>query len=68
MRSFQQRLATFTDNTADLVIQLWELNQLRERLRKAQQSARRLQAPNRRKRTRKLAHSTSLKADSRTHD
>ena len=50
MRSFQQRLATFTDNTANLVIQLWELNELRERLRQAQQSARRLRQSKRRKR------------------
>jgi len=63
MRSFQQKLATFTDNTANLVIQLWELKQLRERLRQAQQSVRRSRQPNRRKRTR-IAFRPSLKADS----
>jgi hypothetical protein len=51
MRSFQQRLTTFTDTTANLVIQLWELNQLRERLRKAQQSAQKVRQSKRRKRT-----------------
>jgi len=52
MRSFQENLSIFTDNTTNLLIQISELNELREQLRKAQLSARRWQQPMRRKRTR----------------
>jgi hypothetical protein len=52
MRSFQENLLIFTDNTANLLIRISELNELREQLRKAQLSARRSQQPMRRKRTR----------------
>jgi hypothetical protein len=49
MRSFQQNLSIFTDNATNLLIQISELNELREQLRKAQLSARRSQQPMRRK-------------------
>ena len=49
MRSFQENLSIFTDNTTNLLIQISELNELREQLRKAQLSARRSQQPMRRK-------------------
>jgi hypothetical protein len=49
MRSFQQNLSIFTDDTTNLLIQISELNELREQLRKAQLSARRSQQPMRRK-------------------
>jgi hypothetical protein len=52
MRAFQEKISIFTDNTANLLIQISELNELREQLRKAQLSARRSQPPMRRKRTR----------------
>jgi hypothetical protein len=52
MRSFQENLLIFTDNTTNLLIQISELNELREQLRKAQLSARRSQQPMRRKRGR----------------
>jgi hypothetical protein len=52
MRSFQQYLSIFTDNTTNLLIQISELNELREQLRKAQLSARRSQQQIRRKRMR----------------
>jgi len=39
MRSFQENVSIFTRNTTNLVIQISELNQLREQLRKALQSA-----------------------------
>ena len=40
MRSFQENLLIFTDNTTNLLIKISELNELREQLRKAlQQSA-----------------------------
>src|SRR5882672_2304849 len=52
MRSFQQSIATFTDNVANLAVQFCELKQLRERLTRAQQSARRSRSPNRRRRMR----------------
>jgi len=52
MRSFQQSIATFNDNTANLVIQFCELKRLRERVKRAQQPARRSRPRNRRRRTR----------------
>ena len=63
MRSFQQKLATFTDNAANLVIQFWELKQLRERLKRAQQSGRKSPQIDRRKRTRirRLEHRRRLR-------
>jgi hypothetical protein len=39
MRSFQETLSIFNDNTTDLLNQFSELNELSERLRKAEQSA-----------------------------
>jgi hypothetical protein len=36
---FQERLLLFTGNSTDLLLQISELNELRERLRKAEQSA-----------------------------
>jgi hypothetical protein len=36
---FQKRLLIFTGNSTDLLLQISELNELRERLRKAEQSA-----------------------------
>jgi hypothetical protein len=56
MRSRQKDIAAFNDNTANLAIQFYELKQLRERLRQAQQSAQRSRPPHRRKRMR-MAHS-----------
>jgi hypothetical protein len=38
MRSFQQKLSIFIGNSANLLIQIFELNELRERLRKAERS------------------------------
>ncbi len=38
MRSFQQKLSIFIGNSANLLIQISELNELRERLRKAERS------------------------------
>ena len=48
MRSFQENLSIFTSNSTNLLIQISELNELRERLRKAQQSARKLRQSKRR--------------------
>jgi hypothetical protein len=39
MRSFQENLSIFNDNKTNIRIQISELNQLREQLRKALQSA-----------------------------
>ena len=52
MRSRQQSIAILADNAANLVIQLHELKQLRERLRKAEQSARRSRPRTRQRRAR----------------
>ena len=41
MTFHQQRLAAVTDATANLIVQLSELNELREQVRKAQLSVRR---------------------------
>jgi hypothetical protein len=49
MRSFQQSIATFTNNAANLAIQFFELKRLRERYKRAQQPARRLRPKNRRR-------------------
>jgi hypothetical protein len=40
MRSFQENVSIFNENKANIRIQISELNQLREQLRKALQSAR----------------------------
>jgi hypothetical protein len=40
MRSFQEKLSIFTASSANLFIQISELNELREQVRKAEQSAR----------------------------
>ncbi len=39
MRSYQQMLLILSDNSTNLLIQISELNELRERVRKAEQSA-----------------------------
>jgi hypothetical protein len=52
MRSFQENLLIFTDNTTNILIQISELNELREQLRKAQLSARQSPQSMRRKRGR----------------
>jgi hypothetical protein len=52
MICLQRRLASVIDTTANLIAQLRELNQLRERVRKAQLSARRPRRIDNRKRTR----------------
>jgi hypothetical protein len=52
MSSLQQRLAAVTDAAANLIAQLCELNELRDRVRKAQLSARRSRRTNNRKRAR----------------
>jgi hypothetical protein len=49
MRSFQQKVSIFTGNSANLLIQISELNELRERLRKALQAAQRSRPPMRKK-------------------
>ncbi len=51
MRSFQENLSIFTGNTTDLLNQFSELNELRERLRKAEQSALKVRQSKRRKKT-----------------
>jgi hypothetical protein len=52
MHLLQQRLAAVTGATANLVARLCELNQLRERVRKAELSARRTRRTPARKRAR----------------
>jgi hypothetical protein len=51
MRSFQETLSIFNDDTTDLLNQFSELNELRERLRKAEQSALKVRQSKRRKKT-----------------
>jgi hypothetical protein len=51
MRSFQETLSIFNDNTTDLLNQFSELNELRERLRKAERSALKVRQSKRRKKT-----------------
>jgi hypothetical protein len=70
MRSFQENLLILTDNTTNLLIQISELNELREQLRKAQLSARRSQQPIRRKRTQieRSAHPWRCKEKTRRHE
>jgi hypothetical protein len=51
MRSFQETLSIFNHNTTDLLNQFSELNELRERLRKAEQSALKVRQSKRRKKT-----------------
>jgi hypothetical protein len=51
MRSFQQMLLIFTGNSTNLLNQFSELNELRERLRKAEQSALKVRQSKRRKKT-----------------
>jgi hypothetical protein len=58
MRSFQETLSIFNENTTDLLNQFSELNELREQLRKAQLSARPSQQPMRKRmRIESSAHS-----------
>jgi hypothetical protein len=45
MRSFQENLSIFNDNKTNIRIQISELNELREQLRKALQSAPEIAAP-----------------------
>jgi hypothetical protein len=45
MSSLQRRIAAITDTTAHLITQLRELDQLREQVRKARLSARKLPKP-----------------------
>ena len=40
MRTFQEKLSIFTANSANILIQISELNELREQVSKAEQSAR----------------------------
>jgi hypothetical protein len=63
MRSFQEKLLIFTGNSTNLLLQISELNELRERLRKAEQSARKARQLKPRKRT-PIERSASLMADS----
>jgi hypothetical protein len=51
MLTFQETLSIFNDNTTDLLNQFSELNELRERLRKAEQSALKVRQSKRRKKT-----------------
>jgi hypothetical protein len=51
MRTFQEKLSIFTANSANILIQISELNELRERLRKAEQSAREMRQSKRQKET-----------------
>jgi hypothetical protein len=48
---FQERLLIFTGNSTNLLLQISELNELRERLRKAEQSAQKVRQSKQRKRT-----------------
>jgi hypothetical protein len=48
---FQERLEIFTGNSTNLLLQISELNELRERLRKAEQSAQKARQLKPRKRT-----------------
>ena len=48
---FQETLSIFNENTTDLLNQFSELNELRERLRKAEQSALKVRQPKWRKKT-----------------
>jgi hypothetical protein len=52
MRSIQRRIATVASTAANLIAQLCELNELRERIKKAQLSDRRSRRIYHRKRTR----------------
>ena len=51
MRSFQETLSIFNDNTTDLLNQFSELNELRERRRKAEQTVLQVRQSKRRKKT-----------------
>ena len=51
MRSFQQMLLILTGNSTNLLIQISELNELRKRLSKAEQSAQERAQSKRQKRT-----------------
>jgi len=54
-RSFHENLSIFTNNSTNLLIQISELNELRERLRKAQQSLGECGQSNRRKKNAELS-------------
>jgi hypothetical protein len=64
MRSLQEKLLIVTGNSTNLHLQISELNELRERLRIAEQSAEKMRQLKQRKRTPILMLSTSLMADS----
>jgi hypothetical protein len=51
MRSFQENVSIFNDNKTNIRAQISELNELRERLRKAEQSALKVRQSKRRKKT-----------------
>jgi hypothetical protein len=61
---FQERLLLFTGNSTNLLLQISELNELRERLRKAEQSAQKVRQSKQRKRMPVERFCTSLMADS----
>jgi hypothetical protein len=48
---FQERFLIFTGNSTNLLLQISELNELRERLGKAEQSAQKVRQSKQRKRT-----------------
>jgi hypothetical protein len=68
MRLLQQNLAILADNAANLLIQISELNDLRQQLRKAQLSARRSQQLDSRKRTRPRGKYIAKNADPHKHE
>ena len=51
MRTFQEKLSIFTASSANLIIQISELNELREQVSKAEQSAREMRQSKRQKET-----------------
>jgi hypothetical protein len=51
MRSFQENVSIFNDNKTNIRAQISELNELRERLRKAEQFALKVRQSKRRKKT-----------------
>jgi hypothetical protein len=51
MRTFQEKLSIFTASSANLIVQISELNELREQLRKAEQYAREMRQSKRLKET-----------------
>jgi len=51
MHTFQEKLSIFTTNSANILIQISELNELREQVSKAVQSAREMRQSKRQKET-----------------